>query len=174
MFSKLRRWLDEVEVTTKLEKLMVPSKSSSVTDKACQNTTSSNNGTDITDPICGLMGSFSCKLNSELVERLFDLAQSVLTERQKFLLVSAVRELKWNSMTLTGLCETLSRELRMSYSTVKWNMRRLAAMKLLTGGTENSKGVRAQLTALGYLVASTLTLNERKSTWTSVKETISI
>jgi hypothetical protein len=173
MFSKLRRRLDEVEVTTKLEELMVPSKSNSATDEACHNAVSSNKGTNITDAVCGPLGSFSCKLNSELVERLFDLAQSVLTERQKFLLVSAVQELKWNSMTLTGLCETLSRELRMSYSTVKWNMRRLAAMKLLSGGTENSKGVRAQLTALGYLVASTLTQNERKSTCTGAKEAVS-
>jgi DNA-binding protein Fis len=172
-FSKLRRWLDVVEVTTKLENVMVPSNSNSTTDEACHKSASNNNGTTITDPVCRPLDLFSSKLNGELVERLFDLARSVLTERQKFLLVSAVQELRWNSMTLTRLCERLSRELRMSYSTVKWNMRRLAAMRLLSGGTENSKGTRAQLTALGYLVASTLTLNESKSTCNGEKEATS-
>jgi hypothetical protein len=171
-FSKLRRWLDVVEVTTKLQKVMVSSSSSSATDEACHNV-ADNNGATMTDPVFRPLDFFSSRSNSELVERLLDLARSFLTERQKFLLVSAFQELRWNSMTLTRLCERLSRELGMSYSTVKWNVRRLAAMKLLSGGTEKCKGTMAQLTALGYLVASTLTLSESKSTCNGEKEATS-
>ena len=160
-----------VEVTTKLQKVMVPSSNSSATE-ACHNA-ANNNGSTMTDPVFRPLDFFSSRPNSELVGRLLDLARSFLTERQKFLLVSAFQELRWNSMTLTRLCERLSRELGMSYSTVKWNMRRLAAMKLLSGGTEKCKGTMAQLTALGYLVASTLTLSESKSMCNGEKEATS-
>jgi hypothetical protein len=102
------------------------------------------------------LDSFSGNPDVELVEGLFELAQSILTEKQRSLLLSAVSELRWNSMTLTRLCERLSRELGMSYSTVKWNIKRLTIMRLLTGGTENNKGTKAQVTALGRLIASTL------------------
>jgi hypothetical protein len=172
-FSKLRRRLDVVEVTTKLERVMVPSSSNSAADEACHISASNNNGTSMADRVCRPPDLFSSKLNCELVERLLDLAQSILTKRQKFLLVSAVQELRWNSMTLTRLCGRLSRELMMSYSTVKWNIRRLATLRLLSGGTENSKGIRAQLTALGDLVASMLTLDDSRSARSGEKKSTS-
>jgi hypothetical protein len=103
-----------------------------------------------------MLDSFSGNPNVELVEGLFDLAQSILTEKQRSLLLSAVSELRWNSMTLTRLSERLSRELGISYSTVKWNIKRLTILRLLSGGTENNKGTKAQVTALGQLIASTL------------------
>ncbi len=172
-FSKLRRWLDVVEVTTKLEKVMVPSSNNSATNEDCYNAVSNNNGTTLTDSVCRPLDLFSSKLNSELVERLFGLAQSILTERQKSLLVSAVQELRWNSMTLTRLCERLSRELMMSYSTVKWNIRRLATLRLLSGGTENSKGMKAQLTTLGELVASMLIHDDSRLARSGAKKSTS-
>jgi hypothetical protein len=95
-------------------------------------------------------------MDDRLFKHLLVMAQSILTSRQKVLLVSAVQELRWNSMTLTRLCERLSHELKMSYSTVKWNIRRLATMRLLLGGTEASKGIDARPTTLGCLIASTL------------------
>lgn len=156
MFSRMRRWLAEVD--GKLEENATPSGDESVGRRMAS---------------CALLGgntcnaaafsdcprakpSFSGKMDLRLVEQLFGIAKSLLTERQKSLLVSAVKELRWNTMTLTRLCEKLSRELKMSYSTVKWNVRRLTAMKLLLGGTETSKGLAARPTTLGCLMASML------------------
>jgi hypothetical protein len=99
------------------------------------------------------------KLDSRLSEHLLELAQSVLSERQKFLLASASEELRYDSLTLTRLSERLSRGLKMSYSTVKWNLKRLRVLKLLYGGTESSKGTLARLTPLGRLITSMLVQN---------------
>jgi hypothetical protein len=166
-FSKLRRWLDKVEVTTKLQKVMTPSNSNSANyENTCKKV---SHGTAPLQPVCITPDSFLSNPNVEVVERLFDMAHSILTERQKLLLLSAVSELRWNSITLTRLCERLSRELGMSYSTVKWNIKRLTAMRLLSGGTENTKGTKAQLTALGNLIASTLS-PAKDSDCTDVRE----
>lgn len=105
---------------------------------------------------------FSSKWNNEIGKHLVDLSQSTLTERQKILLVSASQELQWKSMTLTRLCSILSRESRISYSTVKWNIRRLREINLLCGGTENSKGTPARLTPLGRLMALVLRQNQNR------------
>jgi hypothetical protein len=53
--------------------------------------------------------------------------------------------------------------MKMSYSTVKWNIRRLVKMKLLLGGTLDSKGAEARLTRLGCFIVSALTQNAGRS-----------
>jgi hypothetical protein len=156
MFSRKRRWL--AEVGGKLEASVAPSGSklshgqrarcALLDGYLCSAAGSSD---------CPHFGSlFSDKKDLKLVEQLFGIAKSILTERQKSLLVSAIQELRWNSMTLTRLCDRMSRELKMSYSTVKWNMRQLTSMKLLLGGTRKSKGIAARPTTLGLLIASML------------------
>jgi hypothetical protein len=154
VFTNRKSWPDEVEVTNKLRKVRAPSNSNSTNDeKSCKR---ASNGTAQMMSFSSSSDSFSENPKVELFEGLFDMAQSILTEKQRSLLVSAFSELRWNSMTLTRLCERLSRELGMSYSTVKWNIKRLTMMRLLSGGTETTKGTKAQLTPLGQLIASAL------------------
>jgi hypothetical protein len=167
-FTHPRKRPDEVEVTNKSEKVMAPSNSNSTSGENRCKKASHDTGPMLRG--CTPLDSFSGDQNIELVERLFDMAQSILTERQKFLLVSAVTELRWNSMTLTALCERLARELGMSYSTVKWNVKRLTVMRLLSGGTENTKGTRAQLTPLGHLIVSMLSQNGNNAADNGAKE----
>jgi hypothetical protein len=141
-------------VASKLEKVRVPSDSNSTND--VNSYKKANYGATPFASFSSSLDSFSGNLGVKLVEGLFEMAQSILTDKQKSLLLSASSELRWNSMTLTRLCERLSRELEMSYSTVKWNIKRLTMMRLLSGGTENAKGAKAQVTALGHLIASIL------------------
>jgi hypothetical protein len=162
VFSKVRRWLDGV--TSKLEEVIAPSSSNPTASDFLPSVpagSNSHNATSYAIPTSQLLHLST--LDSGLNGHLLELAQMVLSERQKFLLLSASEELRYDSMTLTRLCERLARELRMSYSTVKWNLKRLRVLKLLLGGTEKSKGVHAQLTPLGYLIVSMLTKNESVS-----------
>lgn len=169
VFSKVRRWLDGV--TNKLQEVIAPSSSNSTADDGVPSVVLDVKSYTATSPTCSPLQSLSLSaLDSGLGEHLLEMAQSVLSERQKFLLVSASEELRYDSMTLTRLCERLSHGLRMSYSTVKWNIKRLRILKLLYGGTENSKGAHAQLTPLGHLIASMLTLNGNGSQNHIVKE----
>lgn len=161
MFTNRRRWRPEVEVTNKSEKVLAPYGSNS-TDGEDNNNKASHSTAQMVS-LSSSLDSFSGSPNVELVEGLFEMAQSILTDKQKSLLVSALLELRWNSMTLTRLCERLSHELGMSYSTVKWNIKRLTIMRLLSGGTENTKGTKAQLTALGHLIASALNQENNSS-----------
>jgi hypothetical protein len=154
VFTNRERWSHEVEVTNKSRKVRAPSNSNSTNDE--DNFKKARHGTAQTASFSSSLDSFSGHPNVELVEGLFEMAQSILTGKQRSLLLSAFLELRWNSMTLTRLCERLSRELGMSYSTVKWNIKRLAIMRLISGGTESTKGTKAQLTALGHLIAFTL------------------
>jgi hypothetical protein len=159
VFSKVRRWLAEVDGKSRED--VAPSSSDWVA--SCNGCCVPLDGTSCTDVMhsdCSSVGSlFSGRIDHRLLKHLLVMAQSILTPRQKALLVSAIQELRWNQVTLTRLCERLSRELKMSYSTVKWNIKRLATMKLLLGGTETSKGVDARPTTLGCLIASTLVRN---------------
>ena len=151
MFSKLQRWLEEV--AKKSKDAIGPSNSNTCMnrDGCCP---FSKYPTSALQPEQNQQEStFSNKWNNEIGKNLVSLAQSTLTERQKILLVSASQELQWESMTLTRLCSILSRESKMSYSTVKWNIRRLREINLLCGGTLNSKGTHAGLTSLGRLMA---------------------
>ena len=169
MFSKVRRWLDGV--TSKLQEVIAPSSSNLTLNYDVSSVADNAKGCTATRSTCSPAQSLSLgRLDSGLGEHLLELAQSVLSEKQKFLLVSASEELRYDSMTLTRLCETLSRGLKMSYSTVKWNMKRLRVLKLLYGGTEHSKGVRAELTPLGRLIASMLGQNESSSYNNATKE----
>lgn len=169
MFSKVRRWLDGV--TNKLQEVIAPSSSNSTADDGVSSVMVNTESRTATRSACSSSQSLPLnKLDSGLSECLLELAQSVLSEKQKFLLVSASEELRNDSMTLTRLCERLSRGLRMSYSTVKWNIKRLRVLKLLCGGTENSKGVCAQLTPLGHLIASMFVQNGNGSQNDAVRE----
>jgi DNA-binding transcriptional ArsR family regulator len=172
MFSKMERWLAEVD--GKLKESVAPSSFSSVANcSRCSLLLNSGNHANIGHSDCySSERVFFDKSGGNLAEHLIDLAQSILTERQKSLLVSAVQELRWNSMTLTRLCEKLSRELKMSYSTVKWNMKRLTEMKLLLGGTEESKGIEARPTTLGCVIASMLTKTETNFQHGEIREPV--
>jgi hypothetical protein len=156
MFSKMRRWLAEVD--DKLGENAAPSDHELGTRlrASCALWDEDSCSSTVFRGCPGVGPWFSDKRDLRLVEQLLCLAKSVLTDRQKSLLVSAVQELRWSSMTLTRLCGKLSREMKMSYSTVKWNVKQLTAMKLLLGGTETSKGTEARPTTLGCLIASRL------------------
>jgi hypothetical protein len=169
VFSKVRRWLDGV--TSKLQEVIAPSSSNSTAEDSVSSVAVDARGYSATRSACSPSQSLSLnKLDSGLSEHLLELAQSVLSEKQKFLLVCASEELRYDSMTLTRLCERLCRELRMSYSTVKWNIKRLKVLKLLYGGSENSKGTHAQLTPLGQLITSMLTQDGNASPNEAAKE----
>lgn len=158
MFSKVRRWLDGVN--SKLQEVIAPSSSNLTLDGAVSRVVVNAKSRTATNLSYSLSRTLSSsKLDSRLSEPLLELAQRVLSEKQKFLLVSASEELTYGSMTLTRLSERLSRSLKVSYSTVKWNLKRLRVLKLLYGGTERCKGIRAELTPLGRLIASMLAQN---------------
>jgi hypothetical protein len=155
VFSKVRRWLDGV--TSKLQEVIAPSSSNLTLNGVVSRVAVNAKRHTASSPSYSLSRTLSpSKLDSRLSEHLLELAQSVLSEKQKFLLVSASEELRYDSITLTRLSERLSRGLKMSYSTVKWNLKRLRVLKLLYGGTESCKGTPAKLTPLGRLIASML------------------
>jgi hypothetical protein len=169
VFSKVRRWLDGV--TSKLQEVVAPSSSNLTLDGGVSRTAVNARSRTATSPPCFLSRTLSLsKLDSVVSEHLLELAQRVLSEKQKFLLVSASEELRYDSMTLTRLGERLSRGLKMSYSTVKWNLKRLRVLKLLYGGTEDCKGTLAKLTPLGCLIASMLAQNWNDQQNSAIKE----
>jgi hypothetical protein len=170
VFSKVRRWLDGVN--GKLQEVIAPSSSNLGLDNGVSRDVVNAKSRTANNVSYSLSRTLSLgKLDSGLGKHLLELAQSVLSEKQKFLLVSASQELAYDSMTLTRLSERLSRGLKMSYSTVKWNLKRLRVLKLLYGGSEECKGTRAELTPLGRLITSMLAqnLNEQQSNTVNVE-----
>ncbi len=73
-----------------------------------------------------------------------------LTTRQKELLIY-IHKLG-NARTLTYLAKKYSEEKGVSYSTIKWNLRELRDLNLITGGDVNSKGETVRLTRAGEIV----------------------
>jgi len=93
---------------------------------------------------------------SILMKSFVRLAQVRLSSKQKLLLKKARTLLSSRQMTLTSLAEYLSSELNLAHSTVKWNLRTLRDMDLLTAGDANEKGINAKLTLAGALLAGAL------------------
>lgn len=84
------------------------------------------------------------------------LAQCRLSSKQKLLLKKSKKQLSSHEMTLTALAEFLSTELNLPHSTIKWNLRTLRDMGLLTAGDANEKGINAKLTLAGALLAESI------------------
>ncbi len=81
-----------------------------------------------------------------LLASFFQLAEARLSDSQKLVLRMSRELLRFHEMTLTALADMVSRQSGVPYSTVKWNLRSLKDMGLLTGGDLNNKGQLACLT----------------------------
>ncbi|MCS7139518.1 MAG: hypothetical protein N3F04_00185 [Candidatus Nezhaarchaeota archaeon] len=88
----------------------------------------------------------------ELEQALTKMAISKLTELQKRILLILYR--KGNGEhTLSSLVRMLSTELRVSESTLKWNLRGLRDVGLIVSGSAKTKGLPVSLTYAGVVVA---------------------
>lgn len=81
-----------------------------------------------------------------LLASFLQLAEARLSDTQKLVLRTSRDLLRFNEFSLTGLADVVSRRSGVPYSTVKWNLRSLKDMGLLTGGDLNNKGQFASLT----------------------------
>jgi DNA-binding transcriptional ArsR family regulator len=97
----------------------------------------------------------STNFNS-LVASFFRLAESRLSTTQKTVLMRSYMALRFHDLTVTALADQVSRSSKVPYSTVKWNLRSLKEMGLLTGGDLSSKGELAQLTPEAQMLADYL------------------
>ena len=88
-----------------------------------------------------------------LMASFFRLADARMSDTQKTVLKMSHSLLKFNDLSVTALADLVSRRSCVPYSTVKWNMRSLKEMGLLTGGDMNCKGERARLTREAQLLA---------------------
>jgi len=91
-----------------------------------------------------------------LATSFFRLADARLSDTQKQVLRMSHELLKHHKLTLTALADQVSRRSSFAYSTVKWNLRSLKNMGLLTGGNLNSKGQLACLTTEAQILADYL------------------
>ncbi|MFW9833171.1 MAG: hypothetical protein ACFFEK_04195 [Candidatus Thorarchaeota archaeon] len=91
-----------------------------------------------------------------LAASFFRLAETRLSDTQKQVLCMSHRLLKYHELTLTSLADQVSRRTNVAYSTVKWNLRSLKNMGLLTGGNLSSKGQIAGLTEEAQMLADYL------------------
>jgi hypothetical protein len=94
-----------------------------------------------------------------LAASFFRLADARLSDTQKQVLRMSHELLKHHKMTLTALADQVSRRSSLAYSTVKWNLRSLKNMELLTGGNLNCKGQLAYLTTEAQMLADYLENN---------------
>ena len=94
----------------------------------------------------------------ELENAIVCFAMTRLTEKQRILLRHiALRYGNHNgNLTLTSLIDRLSSELKMSRSTVRWNLIGLRDAGLIKAGSRDNKGVPVKLTEAGLLVVSRL------------------
>jgi len=88
----------------------------------------------------------SCPALELLAASFLRIACSRLTATQKEVLLSAESILRFHELTVTRLADEVSRRTGIPYSTVKWNLRSLAHLGLITGGNSSQKGIRAELT----------------------------
>lgn len=91
-----------------------------------------------------------------LAASFFRLAEARLSDTQKHVLCMSRRLLKYHELTLTALADQVSCRANIAYSTVKWNLRSLKNMGLLTGGNLSSKGQIACLTEEAQMLADYL------------------
>ena len=94
-----------------------------------------------------------------LAASFFRLADARLSDTQKQVLRMSHELLKHHQMTLTALADQVSRQSTVPYSTVKWNLRSLKNMGLLTGGNLSSKGQLAYLSSEAQMLADYLESN---------------
>ncbi|NWF96760.1 MAG: hypothetical protein HXY34_11520 [Candidatus Thorarchaeota archaeon] len=74
------------------------------------------------------------------------LAEAKLSRTQKTVLKHSAAVLGRDSLTLTSLADIVSRKSGIPYSTVKWNLRSLVELGLITGGSSDNRGRPALLT----------------------------
>ncbi len=91
-----------------------------------------------------------------LLASFLQLADARLSDAQKLVLRMSRELLRHNDMTLTALADMVSRRSAVPYSTVKWNLRSLKDMGLLTGGDLNNKGQFASLTVEAQMLVDYL------------------
>ncbi|MFW9787631.1 MAG: hypothetical protein ACFFE1_08145 [Candidatus Thorarchaeota archaeon] len=91
-----------------------------------------------------------------LAASFFRLAETRLSDTQKQVLRMSHELLKHRDLTLTALADQVSRHSNVAYSTVKWNLRSLKNMGLLTGGDLSNKGQLACLTQEAQMLADYL------------------
>ncbi len=91
-----------------------------------------------------------------LVNTFLVFAETKLSRTQKTVLCSCAQMLKYDSYTITGLADQVSRKSGLPYSTVKWNLRELIRLGLVKGGNENNKGVKAEMTEPGIMLVTHL------------------
>jgi hypothetical protein len=91
-----------------------------------------------------------------LATSFFRLADARLSDTQKQVLRMSHELLKYHNLTLTALADQVSRRSTVPYSTVKWNLRSLKNMGLLTGGNLSRKGQLACLTYEAQMLADYL------------------
>jgi hypothetical protein len=91
-----------------------------------------------------------------LATSFFRLADARLSDTQKQVLRMSHELLKFHDLTLTALADLVSRRSSLAYSTVKWNIRSLRNIGLLTGGNLSTKGQLACLTQEAQMLADYL------------------
>lgn len=84
------------------------------------------------------------------------LADLRLSSTQKTVLRMSAQLLDHHHLTVTGLADLLSRRSPVPYSTAKWNLRSLMDLGLLAGGDTQCRGLRANLTPSGRMLAAYL------------------
>ncbi len=104
------------------------------------------------------MFSSDCKVSESgfcsLAAAFCTLADARLTDTQKQVLVVSYRLLEFRELSMTALADLVSRNSSVPYSTVKWNLRSLREMSLMSGGDLTSKGEPAKLTEEARMLAA--------------------
>lgn len=95
---------------------------------------------------------FSWQFFETLVNTFLVFAETKLSKTQKVILCSCSKILKYDTYTITGLADQVSRRSGLPYSTVKWNLKELIRLGLVKGGDENNKGVKAEMTGPGMML----------------------
>jgi hypothetical protein len=96
-----------------------------------------------------------------LAAAFLQLADTRLSDTQKFVLCRSAELLQFHKLTVTALADQLSRRTSVPYSTVKWNLRSLMDMGLLEGGDSNTRGRHASMTATGMMFVEYLLQKEQ-------------
>jgi len=99
----------------------------------------------------------SCPAFRSLMRSFLLLAEMRLTKTQKTVLRASAEVLRFHELTMTALADVVSRRTGIPYSTVKWNLRSLAELGFINGGTLKSRGRRAELTGPATMLVRHLT-----------------
>lgn len=90
---------------------------------------------------------------NQLEQALITAASTKLTEKQRTILRWLLLQYE-GSEVYTNIINTLSHELGIPESTVRWNMRGLREADLIKAGTKENKGVSVTLTSMGRIMAN--------------------